>query len=148
MPPQKEPTAQEIRERMKEVSAYLRHENDLVNHRLTWMWTLQGFLLTAYSLLLKDGGDAVAASVVCVIGMVTCLSIGYSLFISEKILDKTNAYCEEMNERLDLTLGYDKAKVQPPPRSFWRFLFPWKLLPRFFLFAWLFLAGYTLTKSF
>jgi hypothetical protein len=55
----------------------IRHENDLLDKRLGWLFTLQGFLFTSISFIWDKNDYAVL--ILCVVGILTCISIGYTL---------------------------------------------------------------------
>jgi len=55
----------------------IKHENELVNQRLTWMFTLQGLLFAATGFLRKD--SILPVIVFGFVGIISCISIGYSL---------------------------------------------------------------------
>lgn len=55
----------------------IKHENNLVNQRLSWMFTLQGLLFTATSFLWKT--SILPVIVFGLVGTISCISIGYTL---------------------------------------------------------------------
>ena len=55
----------------------IRHEDQLLNHRLTWMWTLQGLLFSAAAFLWKSEGIPVL--VIANVGLLSSITIGYSI---------------------------------------------------------------------
>ena len=55
----------------------IKHENELVNQRLTWMFTLQGLLFAASSFLWKE--NILPVIVFGFVGIISCISIGYTL---------------------------------------------------------------------
>ena len=59
------------------VREMIRHEDVLLNQRLTWMWTLQGLLFGSTSLLW--GKDWRGVVIIGFVGLLSCISIGYSL---------------------------------------------------------------------
>ena len=61
-----------------------KHEDDLLNHRMTWMWTLQGLLFTALGLLWRV--HVLPAVLICIVGLLSCVSIGFSLRCSVRAL--------------------------------------------------------------
>lgn len=119
--------------RLTDVAAQVTHENELLNHRLTWMWTLQGLLFTAYSVLYKEN---FAAGVICIVGLASCISIGYSLAISVKVLDILNPLASDLRSEIDTCLGRNFSGLTGKS-SVWAFLFPWKFLPKFMGIVWI-----------
>jgi len=55
----------------------IKHENELVNQRLSWLFTLQGLLFTATSFLWK--ATMLPVIVFSFVGIISCISIGYTL---------------------------------------------------------------------
>jgi len=55
----------------------IKHENELVNQRLTWLFTLQGLLFAASSFLWKE--NILPVIVFGFVGIISCISIGYTL---------------------------------------------------------------------
>ena len=56
------------------------HEDDVTNHRMTWLVTLHGFLFAALGFAWKDG--KVLIPLLGFVGVFTSLSIMYHLFLS------------------------------------------------------------------
>ena len=67
----------DIRAFVSVVREMIRHEDVLLNQRLTWMWTLQGLLFGATSVLW--GKDWRGVVIIALVGLLSCISIGYSL---------------------------------------------------------------------
>ena len=91
------------------------HENDLLNHRMTWMWATHSFLLTAYgALLVVKGKDLMMLAVlICFIGLVTTISVNYSMKIGLEALDELEKFTENVpKEEKILYLGLRKNKWQ------------------------------------
>ena len=53
-----------------------KHEDDLLNHRMTWMWTLQGLLFTALGLLWAV--HPLPACLITIVGLASCISVGFA----------------------------------------------------------------------
>jgi hypothetical protein len=112
----------------------IRHEDGLLHQRLTWMWTLQGILFTAASVLWSKDGRGVA--LIAGIGLLSCLSIGYSLARGLRAIHGLRILDENQRKELkeDCCLLAPTIGAQAPPRVRW-------LLPGFFL-PWVFGAGW------
>ncbi len=132
-----------LQKRLSDVSAQVQHENELLNHRLTWMWTLQGLLFAAYGFLSRESIEKFTATTVCVVGIVSCISIGYSLLVGVKVLDIINPVANDLRKDIDTRLDRVPTGISGKP-SFWAFLFPWIILPWFMAGTWLVLLVYTL----
>ena len=68
---------EQIRDYVSTLREMNRHEDGLLSQRLTWMWTLQGLLFGGASLLW--GRDWRSVVLIGCIGLLSCLSIGYSM---------------------------------------------------------------------
>lgn len=79
------------------IRGMIEHENALINQRMTWMWTLQGLLLTAAGVLWETFDDLFLA--VAAAGLLSCISIGYSLARGDRairdLLAQAKAYRAE-----------------------------------------------------
>ncbi|MEL6552849.1 MAG: hypothetical protein AAFQ63_05215 [Cyanobacteria bacterium J06621_11] len=99
------------------IQALIQQENSFINHRMNWMWTLQGLLFTALAVL-WDKADAVAAtSLICATGFISCLSIGYSLRCSVRALRNLQ------RTTFSRVVGLGVCEER------FHFLLPWNLLP-------------------
>lgn len=116
----------------------VRHENELMNHRMTWLWTVQGLLFASFGLLLGQASDTVATFTVCVVGTVSSVSIGYSLTIGSRVLDDLNPMVHRL--AADCHLSPKALTGCSPGRAC--LLLPWSILPRFFAAVWIALAAY------
>ncbi len=148
---QKPPSIDHLQQRLADVSAQVRHENDLLNHRLSWMWTLQGLLFAAYGILADRNVDTFTATIVCLVGVVSCISVGYSLMVGTRALNVLNPLANNLRKEIDVLLGLQSIKDDQ--QSFWAFLlpkflrdflFPWIILPRFMTGVWIALLVHTL----
>jgi hypothetical protein len=149
----------------KRVRASVEHENTLVNHRLSWLFSSQAFLFTAFILVFnawKSGGKDLATvshfpyllSIISIVGILICLSIQRGLNSAEdqlRALDKwwhRGAWDSQLNQHSvwktrqerDLALRLKLLK-HPPLQGFiryawWDRLFTYSVVPAFFLVAW------------
>ena len=71
-----EVTYAEASEYLAVIREMIRHENDLVNQRLGWMFTLQGLLFAAASFW---KAAVLPFTVLGLVGILSCISIGYTL---------------------------------------------------------------------
>jgi len=115
----------------------IKHDDTLVNHRLSWLWTLQGLLFAALGFLVK-GAETVPVTpvtVICLVGIFSGLSVGVSGYVAHRVLaylhESAGTLTKEIEDSLDLT-----HLVVRPSRGLVVF-FPWLLLPWVFVAAWL-----------
>ena len=131
----------------------IRHENDLVNHRLTWLCQIQGFLFAALGLSFTNNLCDNAHIIQPIL-----IFIGISVSISSSVgLIMAGLAISELKKKFDIRypnnpgppiIGLhmsDKKKDKNMQLrilkwlywSFWELLLPWKILPILFISAWI-----------
>lgn len=135
-------------------STRLAHEHELISQRMTWLMTVNGFLLAAYAVVISGsvGQRYPAALTAAVIGISTLGAIANAscffsnYWASRALLEAAQALHRMSTEGL-LPVGYQAylrlygSDPRNPPTSFsmWRppskILHPWHLLPLVFLVA-------------
>ena len=118
----------------------IQHENDLLNHRLTWLLTLEGLLFASFGLLIARQQEDFPVVVICIVGAAACGSIGYILRRGVKELRPLND--EARRVRGDLRRYHELEEIPVPGEL--EFLFPWIFLPWIFGAGWFALALYTI----
>ena len=130
---------QDLQRHLEYLQDRVKHEDSLLNHRLGWLWTLQRLLLTAFALLMKEIAwfGKVPAIVICVGGLLSSLSVGYSALIGHRVLDRLHPEVKSTTIAVEDKLGVphlDQSSV-----GGWGFLHPWRFLPWVFIVVWLIL---------
>jgi hypothetical protein len=121
----------------------IEHENELLNHRMTWMWTFQGLLMGAAAFTWADNN--VLLGVISFIGFVSAISFSLS-FISSLLAIKN--IIADWHEFSDANPGY----VGPPIIGSYRkgnihtFFKPWGALPWLVALLWLGILGLELIR--
>lgn len=115
------------------IRSMIEHEGDLLNHRITWMVTLQGLLFTALGFA-WDKEDAFGLIwVFGIVGIVISISSGISFRAAtraeRRLLDWWNHNKGDYN-------GPDVVGLHAP-NSILSMLYPWRVLPIVFVLAWL-----------
>lgn len=119
--PHEENKAEIISARLSEIRDLVKHENDLINHRLTWMVMFETFLFAGYALvmttLLDNENSKVTSSyntvcllgsVIPIIGLVVTLAIGNALYHSNAaIFFLSKKYRTFISELKNLPNGND-----------------------------------------
>ncbi len=136
--------------RLNQLRSHIEHENDLMNHRLSWLWTLQGLLFAGVGLAPVQG-DKFISLLLCVVGFVSCISIGYILHIGRLILDVINPQAASLSNQIDEKLGLSQVGLSQvgitgEEGRYMQLLFPWILLPWFMSVIWAILALYVYAK--
>ena len=137
---------EELEKRAEILRALIRQENDVTNHRTTWLLVSQGILFAAVSALVKV--HWFPTLVVAVVGILAAISIGHSLknsYESRQYLKRT--WRERVNER-----GYKWEDFPPldggnPEVRTINWLFPWTFIPRVIVGAWALLILYFIVVS-
>ncbi|MGA2156007.1 MAG: hypothetical protein ABSH37_16465 [Bryobacteraceae bacterium] len=117
----------------EQIRTMLRHENELINHRISWMATCNGLFLTAVGFAWGKQGGKVLAYVLAALGIAASASAWSSLYMATSALRRLRCLWEEK--------GIHAADVPPvigyiAPRWL-RWLLPWHSLPVVFAAAWL-----------
>ncbi|HTY22910.1 MAG TPA: hypothetical protein VMC85_07260 [Desulfomonilaceae bacterium] len=117
---------------IKNMREMIRHEDDPVNQRLTWLALLQGLLFTALAFSWKEAPMLIPA--LAVIGIISAVSVAGALHsthaaIGELIEEWESAEKPEVFNKL---VGY---RFRSPGRWL-RFLYPWQVLPWLLILGW------------
>ena len=113
------------------VRAMVRHENDLINHRVSWLLTIQGFLFAALAFTWEDA--RVLVPVIAGVGVFVSFSIGIVIRYGSAAIGKLNKDWEGNKppnyDGPDIMGHVSTANWERPFR-------PWRFLPVLFAFAW------------
>jgi hypothetical protein len=125
-------SAEDVRSFVNVIREMIRHEDTILNHRLTWMWTLQGLLFAAAGVLWDK--DKRGVVIMGVVGILSCVSIGYSLSRGlravKELLGLAASHKRHIGEGVELppTIGARTKAIE--------WLLPGRLLPWVFGLAW------------
>jgi hypothetical protein len=116
-------------------------EADLINHRLTWLSTFQGFLFTALGLVWKDGHFVkdlhFFVPTLIGVGFLSSLSVLLSLRVAHKAIRK-------LLDDWDKSTNVGGASYSGPDvigyRSRLTYLLPWFVLPFILVVAWFYIG--------
>ena len=102
----------------------LMHENDLMNHRITWFITLQGLLFAALGF---SWGKTDAKNLIIILGLLGILTSASSGLV---LWGGANAI-EELLNSSTITKALGR-------KSTWKekYFYPWYSFPLLFIFAW------------
>lgn len=124
------------------ITEQLFHENELLNDRMHWMWTLQGLLFAGLGMVSKDLKNKFIAFSMCLVGLVSCLSIGYSILIGQDVLNVLNVQVNEIASALETKIGVKPIHLDGGGKT--NIFMPWIILPWFLGLVWLALGLYIL----
>lgn len=111
------------------------HESNVVNHRLTWLFTLNGFFFAALAFAWKDGKELIPYF--STLGALVSVSILLPIYASNKAMDRFVEKWDEMKSHdfdgLDI-IGYRPVRKTLRP---FRVLQPWYFTPFILSVFWL-----------
>jgi hypothetical protein len=119
------------------IRSMIKNENDLVNHRLTWLGTFQGLLLAALAFAWGKSDAAEIVMILCVLGALVALSTGVATCRANQAIKRLDAQWDQ-GKPADYA-GPDVEGVRSHEGWFW-FLMPGYFLPWLFFFAWIGIA--------
>jgi hypothetical protein len=123
--------------------AMVRHENEVTNHRTTWLMVMQGILFTAASALIKE--YMVPTIIVALVGILIALSLGHAIqnsFHSRQYLKGLwRKRIEERGYKIEDVLPLDGGYPGNPAISW---LLPNTFIPKVIIGAWILIIGYRL----
>ena len=115
-----------------EIRSMIMHENNLINQRAAWMWTLQGLLFGSMSFLWKY--HWIPVIIISVVGLMSCVSIGFSLYRATQAISELKDNAKNFNEK------YETDYILPPiiglPIEKFKLLLPWYCMPCVLGIAW------------
>lgn len=111
------------------------HESNVVNHRLTWLFTLNGFLFAALAFAWQDGQELIPY--LSTLGALVSVSILLPIYGSNKAIDRFVEKWDKMKSQ-----GYDGPDIigyRPVPKVLrpFRLLQPWYFTPFILSVFWL-----------
>lgn len=119
----------------------IKHENELMHHRITWLSTLHGLLFAALAFAWDNKNDAqVLIFVFSVLGILISLSTFTVLHTASGAISDLADWWETHKPS-----GYDGPGVigRRTKKPWQRALYPWNMLPILFTLAWLAVIGIT-----
>jgi hypothetical protein len=103
----------------------IKHENDLLNHRLTWFITIQGLLFAALGFAWSKSDAKELVFVFCGLGILTAVSSAFALWGGANAIDQLST--EEKID--DQPIIGRRAGIE-------KFAYPWYSFPVLFGAAW------------
>ena len=119
------------------IRSMIEHENSLMNHRMTWMWTSQGLLVTATGIMWEI--HIFLILLVCLFGFCSSISLGISCNSALRAIKSLRI---DWGERKKEDPEYRGPRVigSPEMRPFISKLFPWNFLPWLMALIWICIA--------
>ncbi len=123
------------------IRTMIQHENEVTNHRLTWMLVFQGILFAAAASFWKI--HLLPFIVVGLLGISTSISFSYALWLSynariglRKLWNLKIKNNEEIAEKIPPITG-DFGKIRIPIQFRFKKLHPWLFIPQVIILCWL-----------
>jgi hypothetical protein len=132
-------SADEAREWHAVVREQIRHENELVHQRLTWLIQLQGLLFAALAFAWGKGEALVC--LISFLGVGTAVSLWSALRHYGPAVRQLAQWWSV--RRPDDFAGPDVIGLWAPSDRLARWLRPWRFLPWVFVAAWVFVLAYS-----
>lgn len=85
--------------RRSEIAAQAKVENELINHRMTWLASIQGFLFAAIAFAWNVESARSIVYVVALVGFFTAVSIGYAVHRANSAIDRLSAYWDTIKPK-------------------------------------------------
>jgi hypothetical protein len=116
------------------IRSMIKSENELINHRLTWMATLNGLLFTGLGFAWGKPDTKALVFVFAILGVAVSVLSEAALFTANQALHKQYDWWQA-NKPSHYT-GPDVIGLPPLRKGFRRWITPWTLLPVCFIFGW------------
>ena len=115
----------------------IQHENELINHRMGWMWALQGLLAAAASFIWKN--EVAVVQLLCAFGFLSSISFALCFRSSTRAIDKLHQGWKDYASKHP---GYEGPPVIGAfePNKIFTYLYPWYSLPWLSALFWMTLA--------
>ena len=129
--PRKGHTALEDAEVIREM---IRHEDDVIDQRITWLCQIQGFLFAALALAWKDPTASRLVIVLCIVGILVAVSSGIALrSVRLAISNLVEWWDKKFGQSGDFGPDVFARRVG----TCFTHLLPWTSLPAIFSLAWI-----------
>jgi hypothetical protein len=115
------------------------HESNLINQRLSWLLTIQGFLIAGVSFAVQHAKPL--SWLFPTVGLISSLSALFAIFLAHMTICKEVKVWEENNPPFKAD-DFPAIIGRHRKHNLEVFICPWFLLPVVFIFIWLFVAYY------
>ena len=112
------------------------HENELQNHRMTWLLAIQGFLMTGLAFAWDKDDTRLLILIFCVLGILISMTFWEGLRISKQAQRSLRKKWDRERSKLPSYHGPDIVGYRSPERSIIKWFRPWRFLPVMFVIAW------------
>lgn len=128
---------EELRRIETRIAEMIQHENELLNHRIQWFLTLNGFLFTAVALYGNQPGRNWFGTALAILGLLVCYSFGIGLQIGgrgfRRLVDIWQDLCSKCHEDFHEVGVYGHLANGFQEKN----LAPWRALPLLMAIGWI-----------
>jgi hypothetical protein len=118
----------------------IKTENELIDHRLTWLGIFQGLLLAALGFAWRDNKAGAILFVICALGAIVAVSIGIGTYRANKAIACLTAEWDKLRQgKYPDYCGPDVEGVRSHSGWFW-WLMPGYAIPWTFVVGWVAIA--------
>lgn len=135
-----------IIERINEIRDLIKHENELINHRLTWMVLFETLLLNAFVCVLKECEDKFYCVSIILLGIFVSLSFFFPLRKAHNAIENLKLKNGKLQTKLNLKKSLKPTIIGHHSKCSILILSPWFALPICFTIFWIVLLIYDLTN--
>lgn len=128
--------AGEAREIEKAIRAMVEHENLLMNNRIQWFLTINGFLITAIFLSSRLAEKSILITLMALVGLAISLSFWLSLSTGRKAVGRLLSLWKDYRLRAIPTFN-ETGVIGSRLLDGWNYLAPWWALPPVLAVFWL-----------
>ncbi len=113
------------------------HEDDLINHRVSWLILSQGLLFASYSIFIQLPAPQYTAKVQYLVKYLPLMGLGISLFFTYGIYAALSAM-DDIKDRYQCS-GFDEslAPLYPSKSRLFQGKLPARIMPFLFVILWL-----------
>lgn len=135
----------ELTEYANVVRSMISSENELINARMGWLLTVQGFLFAALSFVWSERAGLIF--VLAALGVVVAASLGFSMRCAVRALERLAQHWADLAEEWAYA-GPPVIGLGPDDLPFWaHLLLPWRVIPVALIVAWIVVLLIRLTMS-
>jgi len=113
----------------------IQRENEVINHRVTWLTTVQGVLFTAVGIAWDKQGTGPFILLACMLGLTMAVIVFFALYGASAAIKRLSEWWE-IKKPQDYS-GPGVIGLPLPKSPILRFIGPWSFIPILFFMAWI-----------
>jgi len=112
------------------------HENELQNHRMTWLLTIQGLFMGALAFAWDKSDARMLIFVFCGLGFLMSLTFWEGMRISKQAQRDLRSEWDKKRALVPSYQGPDIVGYRSPQKGILKYIRPWRFLPFIFMVGW------------